>query len=70
MVSVISQGGRHEGRPAQSCGWRTAGNPLMLGSKTRKSRCVNELLNNPDPRPEGHFAGGQNVVLNPRFDQL
>ena len=41
-------------------------------SKTRKSRRTNDdqLLNNRDPRPDGHFAKGQDMELNPRFDQF
>jgi len=41
-------------------------------SKTRKRWCTNDdqLLNNPDPRPDGHFAKGQDMELNPRFDQF
>jgi len=71
-------GGQWVKRPQSADAWagrERKSYPLLKPkkSKTRKSRCTNDdqLLNKPpDPHPDGHFAEGQDMVLNPRFDQF
>jgi len=67
-------GGQRVKRPRSTDAWvggERKGSDAQLKPKNSKTRPSDDQpLSNLDPRPDGRFVEGQDMTLNPRFDQF